>query len=165
VDAKEDWQTSPTSTEGWEPRLAELYAFWLALPRAGKRLPPRNAFDPFEVPRMLGSMWMLDIEREPRRFRYRLFGTHIASAIGQDVTGQYLDRLPMSETHRATLFKRMEVSATGGLATRMRTAPIIRHAENWSEIETLILPFAADGESPDILLIGSIFYRLDGSVF
>ena len=165
MNAKDDWQTSPTSTEGWEPRLAELYGLWLALPRAGKRLPPRAAFDPFEVPKMLGSMWMLDIEREPRRFRYRLFGTHIASAVGEDLTGRHLDQVPMAEAQRADLFRRIEVSATDGLATRARTSPIIRHAEKWSEVESLVLPFAADGETPDILLVGSAFFRLDGSVF
>lgn len=159
------WQTEPFSMQDWNPRLVGLYDYWRSLPRAGRKLPPRAAFDAFAFPSMLGSLWLLDIEREPLRLRYRLFGTHIVLAIGSDVTGAYLDEMPMSEAGRATLFARMAVSIDQRLATHARARPILNHSENWAEIETLILPFARDGETPDILLCGSIFYRLDGREF
>ncbi len=159
------WQTEPFSTQDWNPRLVRLYDYWRVLPRQGRTLPPRAAFDAFDIPAMLGSLWLLDIEREPVRLRYRLFGTHIVLAIGSDVTGAYLDEMPMSEAGRATLFARMAVSIERGLATHARARPILNHGENWAEIETLILPLASDGETPDILLCGSIFYRLDGREF
>lgn len=162
--AQELWQAEPFSTQGWHPRLVELYGYWRALPRGGQKLAPRAAFDAFEVPRMLGSLWLLDIERDPLRLRYRLFGTHIALAIGSDLTGTYLNDVPMSEPGRKTLFARMAVSIDGGFATHARTAPILKHAEYWSEVEVLVMPFASDGRTPDMLLCGSIFYRLDGSV-
>jgi len=162
---QEPWQTEPFSTQGWHPRLVALLECWRALPRGGKRLAPRAAFDAFQIPRMLGSLWLLDIERDPLRLRYRLFGTHIVLAIGADLTGTYLNDMPMSEAGRRTLFARLAVSTEGGLATHARAAPILKHSENWHEIETLMLPFADDGRTPDILLCGSIFYRLDGSVF
>src|SRR5271165_4367368 len=79
------------STEGWHPLVQLAYEHWRSLhPATG--LPGRQHLDPFEIPRrLLSGIWLLDVQREPFRLRYRLAGTAIVRAIGREVTGQWLD--------------------------------------------------------------------------
>jgi hypothetical protein len=158
-----DFTVEPFDTELWHPRTRSVYAHWQGLPRPHGRLPVRAAFDAFAVPAALGWIWMHDIEREPFRLRCRLFGTRIAASVGVDITGQYLQDRPLSDPQRPLDATRLRLTAIDGLATWARTPPILHHGDIWSEVESLMVPFADDGEHPDILLGVSVYYRFDGS--
>jgi len=157
-----DWSVEPFDTSGWNDRLATLYAHWRALPRGGRRFPARAAFDPFDIPDALGALWLLDIERDPFRLRYRLVGTRIVAAVGEDATGRYLDELPNADPERPLDLSRFRLTADTGAATWARTRPHLLKAATWTEVENLVLPLAADGETPDILLCASVFYKANG---
>jgi hypothetical protein len=153
----------PFDTARWHARTRCVYEYWRSLERPQVRLPARAAFDAFEVPKALGWIWLNDIEREPFRLRCRLFGTRLAATVGVDITGQYLDQRPLSDPQRKLDYVRLRATAIDGLATWTRCPPILRHGDIWSEVESLMLPLANDGEHPDILLGVSVFYRFDGS--
>ncbi|WP_119299724.1 PAS domain-containing protein [Dongia deserti] len=57
----------------------------------GRSLPPRDAIDPAEIPRLLPYLVIAEIERKPLRVRYRLVGTRVVEANGHDFTNRYLD--------------------------------------------------------------------------
>lgn len=68
-----------------------------------------------------------------------------------------------SDPQRPLDATRLRLTAIDGLATWARTPPILHHGDIWSEVESLMVPFADDGEHPDILLGVSVYYRFDGS--
>jgi len=158
-----DYSIEPFDMSGWHRRQRALYAHWRGLPRGGKRLPARAAFDPFEIPETLGWLWLVDVHRAPFRLRCRLFGTLLARAVHEDITGQWMDERPLSDPQRPTNAARLRATALDGRATHARTPPILKHGEIWSSVESLLLPFATDGETPDIVLGVTTYYRADGS--
>jgi hypothetical protein len=142
-------------TAHWHPKLRALHVYWLGL-WVGDRLPARRQIDPLAIPQLLDSLYLIDIEREPLRFRYRLMGTKLVFFRGRELKGLYMD-----EAH-----------------AQFETSPIRQHYEelaktaepqwrkgptlfNWGEgrhsIERLLLPLATDGESPDCILGMSVF--------
>ncbi len=67
--------------------------YWHAL-RGDRGIPHFLDFNVNDVPReALPYMSLLEVENNPRRYRYRLAGTSVVAAYGQDLTGQYLDEL------------------------------------------------------------------------
>src|SRR5260221_14317471 len=77
-----------SSRDAWHPGLQRLYEYWKAIhPLQG--LPGRQEFDPAAVPDLLPNLWMLDVQREPFRLRYRLFGTSIPYPAPGATTGQW----------------------------------------------------------------------------
>ncbi len=55
-------------------KARRLFEYWLRLKRNG-RPGPRTAFDPTEVPSLLSSLLLGDIEADPFRVFFRLVGT------------------------------------------------------------------------------------------
>lgn len=71
-------------------RVAQFHAYWQGK-CVGDCPPPRGAIQPFDMPKLLPYLVLVDIEPEGMRVRYRLVGTHEAEANGSDFTGRYLD--------------------------------------------------------------------------
>ena len=100
----DDWGPLQYDTElAFEhPLLREAHSLWQEL-RGARELPRRNDLDPLRVPTaMLPHMQLLDIEAgPPQRYRWRLIGTHITTALGRDSTGKYWDELYVDSTLRS----------------------------------------------------------------
>src|SRR5688572_32912082 len=73
-------------------KARRLFEYWLRLQRNG-RPGPRTAFDPTEVPSLLSSLLLGDIETSPFRVYFRLVGTRVAAFSRLDFSGYYLDAL------------------------------------------------------------------------
>jgi hypothetical protein len=73
-------------------KARRLFEYWLGLKRNGQP-GPRTAFDPTEVPSLLSSLLLGDIEPEPFRVFFRLVGTRVAAFSRLDFSGYYLDSL------------------------------------------------------------------------
>ena len=54
-------------------------------------MPSRAEIEPTEIPTLLPYLALIDVELNPRRFRWRLVGTHITGAMGYDYTRFYFD--------------------------------------------------------------------------
>lgn len=70
----------------------QLYDHWAKLAGAAA-MPPRSAVRPHDFPRLLPNVSLILIEREPRRYRYRLAGTLLREIYDREVTGLYLDEI------------------------------------------------------------------------
>jgi len=68
----------------------ELYAYWASL-RHGGRLPSRSDIHPSDFKRLLPTVSLIDVVREPLDFRLRLAGTGLYSVYGREITGRTLD--------------------------------------------------------------------------
>ena len=55
--------------------------------RAGRRMPARRDIEPTEILDLLPYVVLIDVERAPLDFRYRLVGTAVAARFGHDHTG------------------------------------------------------------------------------
>src|SRR5215470_18008072 len=72
------------------PDMNEVHAYWLAK-RGQRRMPSRWDIDPGNLRRLLRNLMLVDVLYNPIRFRYRLIGTNIVDAAGEDRTGQCLE--------------------------------------------------------------------------
>ncbi len=73
-------------------KARKLFEYWQRLKRNGQP-GPRTAFDPTEVPSLLSSLLLGDIETDPFRVYFRLVGTKVAAFSRLDFSGRYLDAL------------------------------------------------------------------------
>jgi hypothetical protein len=136
------------------PRLDGLYRYWLGK-RGERRMPPRQAMLPEEMRESLGYIVLVDVTPPPRRFRFRLVGTEIASAYGRDMSGLYVDDITTAA------YREMLIEQYGRAADRAE--PVLHRLSfvEWPgkvhELVRLILPLAADGQTVNMLLVVSAF--------
>ncbi len=141
------------------PQLRELIGYWLAIhPRHA--LPPRAAFDPAAVPKVLRNVVLTDVERDPYRFRVRLMGSAVAAAFGRDFTGQYIEDALPSVRSTAIYNDRVQV-AESGLPNYYYGGSTMPFRLDFAPIERVYLPFASDGELVDMIL-GMVVYLAGG---
>jgi len=62
--------------------------------RGARRMPARRDIEPTEILDLLPYVVLIDVEREPLDFRYRLVGTAVAARFGHDRTGERFSALP-----------------------------------------------------------------------
>lgn len=135
------------------PLLRDLYAHWEAR-RGGRRYPSRADFDPVELRALLGNIILIDVLREPLRFRFRLHGTRLAERVGYDLTGRMLDDLPDPEFREVARASFTAVAESGEplIARRNRRLDSQR-----LRYETVMLPLSNDGRTVDMLLVALLY--------
>src|ERR1043165_4802710 len=72
------------------PLLRRFHAYWTEK-RGERAMPAYRDFDPLEFAWALGKVSLIDVEREPLRFRYRLVGSEHVARLGIDMTGKLVD--------------------------------------------------------------------------
>lgn len=133
--------------------VTDVYRYWLQQRRA-RRFPARADLDPLAMRKALGNISLIEVQREPSRFRLRLVGSNQSERLGFDPTGMWLDEIPAPE-YRTVLIGRLK-------ALLVRPAPLLVHNrqlmdERWYDYEALWLPLAEDGETVDMVLTCQIF--------
>ncbi len=132
--------------------VRELFAYWRSK-AAPERLPRRGDLDPLDMRSALGNLAVVEVHREPLRFRYRLHGASMAALDGFDMTNKWLDEHPVPQ-------------ARGRIASSWRRAAERRQLihgfrDCFADIrprryEVLVLPLAEDGLTVDKLLVMQI---------
>ena len=154
---------TPLETKPRDPRAARLHRYWqsIAPPNA---LPGRQHFDPVDIPELLSCLWLLDVQRSPFRLRYRLTGTAIVEALGREVTGQWLDEAHPHIEDRAGFIARYAGVVERGQLSWRKGYPRLWTHRDFGIVENLLLPFARDGHTVDMLCALTVLYRRDGTV-
>jgi hypothetical protein len=144
----------PLTAIAQHPRLDGLYRYWLGK-RGEQRMPPRRAMLPEEMRESLGYIVLVDVTEPPRRFRFRLIGTEIASAYGRDMTGLYADDITTA-AYRDMLIEHYSRAAD-------RAEPVLHRLSfvEWPgkvhELVRLTLPLSEDGRTVNMLMVISAF--------
>lgn len=136
------------------PVLRLGLAVWEAA-RGERRMPARRDLDPVEMPRsLLKHLMLVDVEHgERRRYRWRLIGTHITTALDRDMTGHYWDAI-YDDHILAGLSNGPDWAITHCRPVRtIGTAPI--DERSFFRCENLHLPLSSDGSVVDMLLLVS----------
>ena len=141
---------------GCDPRIVQLHRYWLGIRPAPDKLPGRQHFDPVAIPQLLRWLFLVDVVRDPLRFRYRLVGSEHVALFGRDTRGEWLD-----ETHpsfaSSTAYPVFASAADGTEISLYRGPPVLFVHKRFLAIERLLLPLARNGRQPDILLGITIF--------
>lgn len=133
-------------------KLRRLLQYWLDL-RGASRMPDRAAFSsPEQLGFILGQITLVDVQREPLNFYFRLVGTKIEEAGRRGDQGKTLDAVePASYRETLELIYRETTEAAEPGLKRIR---LLREADEvW--YEQVVLPFTRDGDRVDMLLSGT----------
>jgi hypothetical protein len=134
-----------------DPDMAALYDYWQAQ-RRGRKLPSRRDIDPVDLRRQLPNMMLIDVEREPLRFRYRLVGTRVVEASAEDRTGAYFDAVEFFAKNPVVMTQYKEVVDEGKPLFSLEPFKNFVNGTTY-QAERLILPLSTDGEAVDMLLV------------
>jgi hypothetical protein len=132
------------------PTLQRVHQDWHDR-RGGKTLPARSSFDVLDFKYILGKLNLVDVLRDPLRFRYRVHGTSCVTLLGYDMTRKFVDDYP-DPTYRA----RVRRNFTGVVDDREPRCDLGKREigdGRTIHFEALILPLAADGETVDMLMV------------
>jgi hypothetical protein len=131
--------------------LRELHAYWLA--KRGQQIaPPKSAINPSELKSVLSHIALVDVVGAPPSFHYRLFGTALANAYGQDITGRNRDELDANGVlPQLRVFLERAVQTCQPQSFRAEyTKATGRHLK----YEQINLPLSDDGKTVNKLLVG-----------
>lgn len=140
-----------------DTRVVRLLDYYLSIHPKDK-IPSRKDFDPFDIPFALPNLALVDVERNPYRFRFRVMGTDITYNMEFEGTGKYLDEVVKNPETEYPHTDRVSVVETGAPVYRFGPGSIAFRVD-FMDLERVHLPFASDGQEVDMIL--SVFIYLN----
>jgi len=129
--------------------LLRLYRYWSG--RRGRASFPSSAdIDLADFAYAQSHVSIIEVQRDPVRFRYRHVSTALTAHLGYEMTGRSVEEIP--EPSMRAFTRRFYEQAVQRRAPLHDVNTVLIERYSWS-YEVLILPFAADGETIDTLLI------------
>ena len=139
-----------------DTRVRALFFYW-DQKRRGRSIPSRADIDPIEIPGLLPNILLIEVERHPYRFRYRLAGTAMTrlreGRQTRELTGRYIDEVdfvsPELRNQEAFL---IEIVESG----RPRQAAV-RYFYDDGKAGTfwnICLPLSSDAATVNMILVG-----------
>jgi len=151
----------PDDRSAWHPLVRRFYEYYRSI-TPPDRLPGRQHLVPEQMVPMLSRIWMLDVHREPLRFRYRLYGTTLANSLKRDVTGRWMDEAAPEIIGHREVRDRLHFMIETGRPT-WRRGPTKRGRDPLHRIiENCVAPLAADGETVDIIIGVAVIFDATG---
>jgi hypothetical protein len=133
--------------------LKNLVLYWNEK-RGERAYPKREDIEIADLRPLIGDIIILDVERDPLAFRYRLFGTHLATRRGYDMTGRTVAEIPEPELRDFLSDKYRRAVESGEPHHAVRDTILDRR---YHAYEIVVLPLSGDGETVDKIL-GAIRY-------
>jgi hypothetical protein len=135
-----------------DPVLTQFFDYWVSL--CGKRaIPSRKDIDPLRIPRgYLPDLMLIDVLHDPRRYRYRLVGTNVVAATGEDRTGRFFDSLSFFQAYPLVLQQYETVVETARPLHSLEPFTNPRNATGY-EVDRLLLPLSTRGHFVDAVLV------------
>lgn len=152
-------------TEARHALVQQLLAYYLSIHPADA-LPPRSAFEPLAIPRLLPNLVLAEVERQPdgrpARFRIKVAGDEVVNALRMPLIGRYLDEIANTSepTARFPIASRHTVLETGCIVYR-RGKPRMRFSLDYAEVEYAHCPLAEDGVNVDHIVTVNHYQALE----
>ena len=151
---------SPDDLDDASSVVRDGYMLWLEM-KGERTWPARRDLDPLLVPpRLLPHMLMIDIDDgEPRRFRWRLLGTHITTVMQRDSTGQYFD-----EIYTPDEYAEVTAGPKGVLRSQLPCYTVTRAPDtrrSFIRLESVDMPFSLKGDRMDMILAFAVAIHED----
>ena len=134
------------------PVLRRFFAYWRA--KAGTRaMPTRADLDPVDFPYALGYVMLVEVERAPLRFRFRLYGSALVNYFADgDYTGKYADQL-LPPDYAPFVVKAYTTAVEGGVPRHARREMTIDHQTLIYDALTLPLASATNPAEIGMLVV------------
>lgn len=142
-------------TSGWDHRVLRLYNYWRVLCESRGGPPRRDDMDPLDIADILRWVWMVDVHRDPLRFKYRLFGTSHVETMGCERTGQWIDEA--FPEFPSSIGYADYVSVAEDLKQSYRKGPAHYHVPDYKTIERIMLPLVDDAGRGTIILALTVY--------
>jgi hypothetical protein len=143
-------------------KARRLFEYWQRLKRSG-RPGARTAFDPTEVPSLLSSLLLGDIEADPFRVYFRLVGTRVAAFSRLDFSGYYLDALDYKgrdSVEWLDCYRYVHANRIGVVGVNR----VIWPDAGPMEYEFALLPLERNGDPAGSFIAIEVYDRLDPSL-
>lgn len=127
------------------PAQIVFYDYWQQL-RAVSLMPTRASFNPMKIPSSLPYIIMVDIEREPTRFRARLMGSKCGTP------NKYLGRVLNNDIPELQNDAEMFKKCIDTKSPYFYFDKITLNNGIVKQYSSLVLPFSADGEAVNIVM-------------
>src|SRR5580704_515333 len=125
----------------WHPLAQQFYEYWLAAAPPGL-LPGRQHILPELMIPFLSRLWLLDVHRDPLRFRCRLVGSDMARSLGRDVTGKWLDETHPQSVNNPSSRQRFRIVVELARPTWRRGPPRWWREPEYRTVESCLVPLA-----------------------
>lgn len=136
---------------GGEEQIA-LFEYW-STRRNGRPMPARADIDPAELGRLLPNLMLIEaVDGPSRRYRYRLVGTRVVQATGEDRTGRHFDEVDFFHRFPGVLEQYGAVIEQG--KPQVMPEPFCNEAHGTVyDVERLMLPLSCDGGRVGMILV------------
>ena len=135
-----------------DPDLIRFYDYWVNL-RGQRPRPSRRDIDPLQIPPgYLPDIMLIEVSHDPRCYRYRLVGTHVVTASGEDRTGRSFEDVSFFKTN-PTVMQQFERVVTSG-EPLFSLEPFTNFITGRKyEVDRIMLPLSSDGRLVDTVLV------------
>lgn len=141
---------SPEQMAGCHPSLQELYEYW-DRKRGSRLMPGRGDIDPVDLKTMLPLLILIDVVPDPRRYIYRLVGTHEVEMRGGDPTGKAVAEAYYAESAEDTArYLDHVVTTRQPVLYRGIYQPLSTRTQRE---DVLFLPLSKDDETVTMILV------------
>ncbi|WP_179188587.1 PAS domain-containing protein [Kiloniella majae] len=140
----------------WDAKNRALYEYWLSIHPDSDTLPGRQHLDPIDIPSLLPNVWLVDVVKDPVRFRFRLFGTAHYGAMDRDCTGMWIDEAFPSFLGSEVYSDYINLIENG--VPSYRKGPASFHIPNYKTIERIMLPLAENGTDVNMILALTVYF-------
>jgi len=135
-----------------DPNLVRFYDYWVSL-RGDRAMPSRKDVDALHIPpEFLPNLMLIDVLHEPRRYRYRLIGTQVVAASGEDRTGQTFENVGFFKAHPVVLEQYNCVVEHGRPLHSLEPFTNFKTGGTY-DVDRLLLPLSTDGRSVDTMMV------------
>jgi hypothetical protein len=152
----------PDDRSAWHPLVCQFYEYWRRVAPPGL-LPGRQHIAPEDIVPLLSRLWIVDVFRDPLRFRYRLVGTDITRSVQRELTGQWLDEAQPESVKNPNLRDRYRFILETGQATWRRGQTQWDRDPNHRLVENCLAPLATDGRTVDKIIAVSVLFDAGGN--
>ena len=133
-------------------RFREAYRFWLDL-KGDRELPHDSQISLTNLPAGKASRYaIIGVEGMPRRYHYRLLGSMVTRAWGEDFSGRYADEMPNGHE----MIERMELCVKSRKPYYSQ-GPLKYAVFDFRSFEVLVMPFADQDNAVSKLLVYNEF--------
>lgn len=149
----------PSQDGADEPPAVRMFRRYLEDCRGDRPIAARTAFDPVAIPRLLPSVFLVDVLDGGADFRYRLIGGRIRERTPRNLTGLRLSEIA-DEGSQGALMRLYTAAVATGAAVAARLDYTSPELELPSHYDVLVAPLA-DVDGRIIQLVGIAVYAED----
>jgi hypothetical protein len=139
--------------DSYHPNVIKLFAYW-SEKCAERMMPSRADIDAADLRYAMGDLTLIEVERDPLRFRVRLEGTNAVARSRVDMTGRYVDQFPMAEYRAQLVESYTSVVRERRPAWAKRSITLDNRPYSY---EVLWLPLSQDGETVNMILVYVVY--------